>query len=177
MKRKCIPIIALIALVLLVGIIISPIGRFLLAFLSWEYSEDVSLSNSYDGKLVLSIVENKKGGGVKNAKISILDATTNKVLYLCENSYRSMGFHGAFWGNDSYTFWVASGDVGTFCFIHENGSWVEWYVFLGDQTIENKIVVTLDDQKREILYPEIPKEILSDLTQKIEKYAYDHAND
>jgi len=163
MSKKLLIILLLSTLLLAVALLLalSPIGKFLRYFISWENSAEIESKASFDNNFELIMETNKKGSKVKSASISILDNKTKNVVYSCEEQYRVIDFGGAFWGKGCYDFWIVSGDIGTYCYHYDNASWKKGYLLLADQTVDGKIVISFENQKREFSYLEVPEAVLS----------------
>ena len=115
MKKRFL-IISTITVVIVVAIFLVSC-RLLLCII---HSEIVEQSRAYEGATILSydegyILQTERiddESGVY-ASFSVLLATTNEVLYICPDKFRTSDLKGIDWDGASYNVIVSSGDVGT----------------------------------------------------------------
>jgi hypothetical protein len=55
----------------------------------------------------------------------VLDARDESQAFVCGDSYRTWDLHEICFGEDDYNIWVASADIGIYCYFHINGKWIK----------------------------------------------------
>lgn len=87
--------------------------------------------DSFDGHYTIRLsVEKDDYMKLHYANVALLDCITGEEIFSINNEYRAWDFHWVVWENESYNFWLKSGDVGTFCyeFQSDNKTWLKYAV-------------------------------------------------
>ena len=98
---------------------------------------------SYDGRyLAKQIVEVNEFVDIKYVKIDIYDIKSNELV---DSFYaeRAWDFWGICWESDSYNIWIQSGDIGTSCFVYQDGKWIR--DFLNSVERPADVILKYDD--------------------------------
>jgi hypothetical protein len=79
-----------------------------------------SYSNNYE-----AVIEKFYDNGVRNYKLFIVDVNDNGAKYEADLVFRARDRNYVFWADAEDVLWGYSGDVGTFFWTKEDGSWVK----------------------------------------------------
>ncbi len=116
----------------------------------------VDLKDSFDGQYTIQLsVEEDDYIKLHYANVTVLDNDTGEVVFSIKNEYRAFDFQWVVWKNETYNFWLKSGDIGTFYyeFQSDNKTWKKYsvtkedtkYYTLSDSIKGNKIRADIED--------------------------------
>ena len=87
--------------------------------------------DSYDGLYTIRLlVEEDDYIKLHYNNVSLLDNSTKVEVFSIKNEFRAFDFHWIVWENESYNFWLKSGDMGTFYYElqSDNKTWIKYGV-------------------------------------------------